>query len=108
MDVAVLVLFALLLTIPFKYDVLRHSRYGVLRNVAAPSGVGALHGCLCGRALAGSGPAAAVAGAAAACSPESVSGSGEQADDYSPLVCRISASPLIVPTARSAIDPWEG
>ena len=108
MDVAVLLLFTLLLTIPFGYDVLRHSRYGVLRNVAAPSGVGALHGCLCGRALAGSGPAAAVAGAAPACSPESFSGSGEQANDYSPLVRRVSASPLITRRARSAIDPREG
>jgi hypothetical protein len=41
----------------------------LLLNVAAACGVAALHGCLRGRALAGSVPAAIVAGAAAACSP---------------------------------------
>jgi hypothetical protein len=86
MDVAVLLLFTLLIAlITFRYDVLRDVaascvtfRYDALMNVAASCGVGALHGCPRGRALAGSGPAAAVAGAAPACSPESFSGSGEQ------------------------------
>ena len=76
MDVAVLLLFTAFLTVTFRYD--------VPLNVAASRGVGALRGCLRGRALAGSGPAAVVAGATSACSPGSVTGSGEQAADYSP------------------------
>ncbi|WP_433167647.1 hypothetical protein [Kribbella sp. CA-247076] len=65
----------------------------LLLNIAAACGVAALHGCLRGRALAGSATAATVAGAAAACSPGpgngsrpdavpgSGSGSGGQTDD---------------------------
>ncbi|WP_202866212.1 hypothetical protein [Kribbella turkmenica] len=51
----------------------------LLLNVAAACGVAALHGCLRGRALAGSAPAATVAGAAAACSPGPGSGSRAEA-----------------------------
>ncbi len=47
----------------------------LLLNVAASCGVAALHGCLRGRALAGSAPAATTAGAATACSPGSGTGS---------------------------------
>jgi hypothetical protein len=91
MDVAVFVLFAFLL------------------NVAASCGVAALRGCLRGRALAGSAPAAVVAGAAStACLPEPSSGSGRQADGYSVLVGVISASSLVRRSARSTIDPQEG
>src|SRR5215211_5144766 len=108
MDVAVLLLLTFFLAVTFRYDVLRNDRYLVLRNVAASRGVGALHGCPRGRALAGSGPAAAVAGATSARSPGSVADSGEQAADYSPLVRMISAASLIRRRARGAIDPQEG
>jgi hypothetical protein len=61
MDVAVLLLFTFFLTAVV---------------VAASRGVAARPGCLCGRALAGSAPAAIVAGAAVACSPGSGPGFG--------------------------------
>jgi uncharacterized membrane protein YgcG len=100
----------------------------VLLNVAAACGVAALHGCLRGRALAGSAPAATLPGAAAACSPGSGLGSrpgsfpgsgsdsGGRVDDgyalriavCSLLGCAISASSLFRGPARSAIDPREG
>jgi hypothetical protein len=51
----------------------------LLLNVAASCGVAALHGCLRGRALAGSATAATGAGAVAVCSPGSDTGSGGQA-----------------------------
>jgi len=110
MDVAVLLIFTLVTAvITIRYDVLRSiTTTPDLRNVAASCGVGALHGRLCGRALAGPGPAAAVAGAASACSPGSAPGSGEQADDYSSLVCMVGASSPIRRRARGAIDPREG
>jgi hypothetical protein len=86
----------------------------VLLNVAAACGVAALHGCLRGRALAGSAPAVTLPGAAAACSPGSGLGSrpgsfpgsgsdsGGRVDDgyalriavRSLLGCAISASSL--------------
>jgi hypothetical protein len=99
MDVAVLLLFATFITAVAvatmsRHEVLRASvRRLPLLNVAASCGVAALHGCLRGRALAGSAPAATTAGAAAACSPGSRTGSrpgallgsgpgpGEQVDD---------------------------
>ncbi|MFI6679162.1 hypothetical protein [Kribbella sp. NPDC050470] len=135
MDVAVLLLFAAFLTTAVVTTVSRREVGEVadrllLLNVAAACGVAALHGCLRGRALAGSDPAAIVAGAAAVCSPESGTGlrpgsplgsdsdSGERADDgsvgfalaiYSLLVCVISASSLFRGRpARSAIGPREG
>ncbi|TCO35499.1 hypothetical protein EV652_101380 [Kribbella steppae] len=58
MDVAALLLFATFIT-----------------AVAVARGVAALHGCLRGRALAGSAPAATIAGAVTACSPETGTGS---------------------------------
>ncbi|MFI7066266.1 hypothetical protein ACIBL3_35085 [Kribbella sp. NPDC050124] len=91
MDVALVLLFAAFLLL--------------LLNVAAACGVAALHGCLRGRALAGSDPAATVAGAAAVCSPEpgtglrpgsplgSGSGSGGRIDDLYAL--RIRARDLL-------------
>ncbi|MFG1812486.1 hypothetical protein ACGFIF_01875 [Kribbella sp. NPDC049174] len=81
MDVAVLLLLATFITAVAvatisRHEVLRTSvRRPLLLNVAASCGVAALHGCLRGRALAGSAPAATTAGAAAACSPETGTGS---------------------------------
>jgi hypothetical protein len=111
MDVAVFLLFALFFggavaAAWSRYDVLRDF---LLLNVAASCGVAVLHGCLRGRTLAGSAPAAVVAGAAStACLPEPSSSSGGQADDYSVLGGVISASSLFRRSARSAIDPQEG
>jgi hypothetical protein len=68
MDVAVLLLFTTFITAVAADRLL-------LLNVAASCGVAALHGCLRGRALAGSAPAATTAGAATACSPGSGTGS---------------------------------
>jgi hypothetical protein len=65
MDVAVLLLFALVLTAATA------ARHDLSLNVAASCGVAALHGRPRGRALAGSGSAATTAGAVMACSPES-------------------------------------
>lgn len=89
----------------------------LLLNVAAACGVAALHGCLRGRALAGSDPAATVAGAAAVCSPESGtglrpgsplgsgSGSGGQVDDGHALRMGVLgwAGPLIALVVVTAV-----
>jgi hypothetical protein len=72
----VTVLGAAAVTVPVDLYAVVHGTVGpvgadrlLLLNVAAACGVAALHGWLRGRALAGSVPAAIVAGAAAACSP---------------------------------------
>ncbi|TCO52225.1 hypothetical protein EV646_1011223 [Kribbella antiqua] len=103
MDVAVFLLFALF------FGGAAAATWHLLLNVAASCGVAVLHGWLRGRTLAGSAPAAVVAGAAStACLPEPSSGSGRQADDYSLLIGVTSASSLFRRSARSAIDPQEG
>ncbi|WP_460664097.1 hypothetical protein [Kribbella swartbergensis] len=106
MDVAAPALFVPFLT-PLTVSRTGVADRPVLLNVAAARGVAALHGCLRGRALAGSASATTLHGAAGACSPGSGNGShpGSLPGSGSDSGGRVDDGAAL---ARSAIDPREG